>query len=160
MEYKGELKGFPKEVVNKMLERQEEQGNQKDLTIFERNKDVGKNGNGFIWSDTLEGFEFWKDVIRLKNFDLFFRVYPKQNDILNLPLEEKKKLLNLLKESIKEDENIKVNDYVMTTGNLPIIGKVNAVEKNNIKIGPYLTFLKEHIVKIDPNKTVKELFEL
>ena len=34
MEYKGELKGFPHEVVEKMLDRQEEQGNERDVRLY------------------------------------------------------------------------------------------------------------------------------
>lgn len=40
MKYKGELEGFP-EVVEKMLERQVEQGNKRDVSVFERSKFIG-----------------------------------------------------------------------------------------------------------------------
>jgi hypothetical protein len=76
MEYKGELQGFPDEVVNKMLDRQVEQGNKRDVTVFE----AGKT-DGFYWSETTEGGNFWGEVIHDKNFALFFEKYPKQETI-------------------------------------------------------------------------------
>jgi len=70
--YKGQLEGFPKEVVEKMLERQEEQGNERDVSVFEEGKFAG-----FYFEDTEEGRYFWDDVIRNRNFNVFFEKYPK-----------------------------------------------------------------------------------
>ena len=33
MEYKGEIKGFPQEIVEKMLDYQEKQGNKRNIEI-------------------------------------------------------------------------------------------------------------------------------
>ena len=76
--FKGQIEGFPQEVVEKMLERQVEQGNPKDVTIFEKDRCIIKSGGGFSWSETPEGINFWGDVITYKNFDKFFKVYPKK----------------------------------------------------------------------------------
>lgn len=70
--YKGQLKGFPTEVVEKMLERQVQQGNERDVSVFE--DDIS---SGFTWGKTIEGYEFWESVIRKENFDLFFKRYPR-----------------------------------------------------------------------------------
>lgn len=75
MEYKGELKGFPTKVVEKMLERQVEQGNKRDVSVFEKNKMTCSDG--FDWSETPERYSFWEDVIKYENFDTFFVKYPK-----------------------------------------------------------------------------------
>jgi hypothetical protein len=75
MEYKGELKGFPTEVVEKMLERQVEQGNRRDVSAFEKNRMMCIGG--FAWASSPEGHSFWEDVIKFKNFDTFFAKYPK-----------------------------------------------------------------------------------
>jgi|GEM_PF-4747932 len=75
MEYKGELKGFPTEVVEKMLERQVEQGNDRNISVFERSKAIYING--FDWASSPEGHSFWEDVIKDENFDTFFAKYPK-----------------------------------------------------------------------------------
>jgi len=79
MKYKGQLKGFPKEVVKKMLERQVDQGRVRDVSAFE--KYIEANSSGFNWSESMEGGEFWKKVIKEKNFDLFFQKYPKEEKI-------------------------------------------------------------------------------
>lgn len=73
-EPKGELTGFPKEIIARMLQCQEEQGNKRDIYLFERNRSAG-----FIWNKTKEKDVFWFKVIREKNFDLFFEKYPKQD---------------------------------------------------------------------------------
>jgi len=84
MEYKGELKGFPHEVVEKMLDYQEEQGNERDVSIFEEIEDADSFDGGFAWVRTIEGHDFWGDVIMNKNFNLFFERYPK-SDYPTLP---------------------------------------------------------------------------
>ena len=72
MKYKGEIAGFPQEIVEKMLERQVEQGNKRDVSVFERTCT-----GGFFWDITIEGQLFWSSVIKNKNFDVFFAKYPK-----------------------------------------------------------------------------------
>ena len=37
-EPKGQLEGFPKEIIARMLDCQEEQGNKRDVTVFEKYK--------------------------------------------------------------------------------------------------------------------------
>lgn len=89
MNYKGQLQGFPKEVVDKMLEHQERQGNEKDITVFEQNIEATKPTGGFTWEDTHEGRIFWSDVISCNRFDTFFAMYPKkdaqQDNVVALP---------------------------------------------------------------------------
>jgi len=75
--YKGQLEGFPSEVVEKMLFYQEQQGNKRDVNVFERNKALGKPVEGFTWDKTPESFYFWEAVISKKEFDIFFEKYPK-----------------------------------------------------------------------------------
>lgn len=72
---KGQLKGFPKEIIARMLECQEEQRNTRDISLFE-----GCRVIGFAWVDTKEKQNFWREVIMDKNFDLFFEKYPKQQE--------------------------------------------------------------------------------
>ncbi len=75
---KGQLKGFPPEVVEKMLEYQVAQGNPRNVAVFEGWVVASKRQFGFAWDDTPEGFLFWKKVIKDENFELFFNKYPKQ----------------------------------------------------------------------------------
>lgn len=73
----GDLKNFPIEVVEKMLQKQYKQVNKKDITVFQTYKCSGKEYGGFRWEDTIEGLDFWSDVICQENFDRFFNIYPK-----------------------------------------------------------------------------------
>ncbi len=82
MEYKGALKGFPQEIVEKMLERQFEQTGKRDLSIFEKKIDSNKNNRGFYWGDTVEGFDFWYAVLTRKHFNTFFSRYPKYPKVM------------------------------------------------------------------------------
>lgn len=82
VEYKGQLKGFPKEVVERMLQHQVTQGNKKDVTVFETSIYNGSDEGGFSWYNSSEGDSFWNRVIIDKNFDVFFEKYPKNNDMV------------------------------------------------------------------------------
>lgn len=71
----GNLEGFPIEVVEKMLQKQYKQYGKKDISVFQNNRD--SDIRGFVWEKTIEGHNFWNNVIRHKNFDIFFERYPK-----------------------------------------------------------------------------------
>ena len=73
----GGLEGFPIEIARVMLKRQVEQGNKADITVFQKDCFVGKSDYGFYWKETIEKYDFWKNVIGCKNFDIFFDKYPK-----------------------------------------------------------------------------------
>ena len=85
MIYKGELKGFPTEVVEKMLERQEEKGNPRDVTVFEKDACATRVKGGFLWEYSEEGFGFWNNIIRHRQFNVFFEKYPKTEKTLTFP---------------------------------------------------------------------------
>ena len=78
---KGKIGNFPIEVVQKMVERQVEQGNEADVTVFQRHKTYGKSDGGFTWDETEENYEFWDEVISEENFGLFFEKYPKEKEV-------------------------------------------------------------------------------
>lgn len=69
----GDLKGFPIEVVQKMVEERVKQGEKGDVTVFQK-----KANGGFFWDRTFNGFDFWSRVIGCEDFDLFFKEYPKE----------------------------------------------------------------------------------
>ena len=86
MEYKviesdliGDIKNFPIEVVQKMVERQYEQTGSCNIRVFQKNKYSTSKNRGFLWSETIEGETFWYNVITLRHFDEFFEKYPKEN---------------------------------------------------------------------------------
>ena len=74
--YKGELEGFPSEVVEKMLEYQVAQGNKRNVSVFENYKWVNSENGGFKHLSTPEGEGWWREVLT-GNFNLFFQRYPK-----------------------------------------------------------------------------------
>ena len=76
---KGDLKSFPKDIIARMLNYQEEQGNPRNISVFERNKYTIVELGGFDWDKTIEKNIFWEEVIDNKNFDIFFKKYPKQD---------------------------------------------------------------------------------
>ena len=88
-EYGGELIGFPREVVEKMLYYQEQQTGKRDISVFERGKSISNAWGGFTWPVTPEGDTFWSRVIRDKNFDLYFEKYPKNMKNKTFSLTEK-----------------------------------------------------------------------
>jgi len=74
----GEIKDFPIEVVQEMVNNQIKQGNKADVNIFQENFTCVQIKNGFDWNKTKEDFKFWNRVLKYKDFDLFFKYYPKK----------------------------------------------------------------------------------
>ena len=71
------FKNFPKEITDLISERIKEQGGTGNLDdMITPNADTSRGG--FMWSHTIEGRNFWQDVIIEKDFDLFFKKYPNQ----------------------------------------------------------------------------------
>ena len=78
MNYEGDIKDFPVEVVEWMLDQQVKQGNRRNVKVFERNRWSGIDEKGFTWAGCPDGRGFCFHVIACKNFDLFFETYPRQ----------------------------------------------------------------------------------
>ena len=105
MEYKGQLKNFPTEVVEKMLEHQVSQGNSKDVTVFEFNRQSNYHDGGFDWDSTPEGF--WYEVITEEEFDVFFKKYPKSESVsVDVNVDESNRYTVYLKNSVAKFEHI------------------------------------------------------
>lgn len=81
---KGDIRGFPMEVLYFMLKYQKEQY----AGIFFDNFEVMRDHTcGFAWSRTIEGDTFWSSVISDKNFKTFYDRYPQRiNFKKSLPL--------------------------------------------------------------------------
>lgn len=80
MKYKGDLEGFPQEVVEWMLDQQEAQGNKRDVSVFEEDCYMSKSNGGFYWNQTKEGHDFCIKVISEQNFEHFFAKYTNKNE--------------------------------------------------------------------------------
>ena len=70
---KGELNNIPDELVEIMLDRQEEQGNKRDASVFEEYLDKSKSIGGFYWTRTVEGYDAWFNALQDKNFDAILK---------------------------------------------------------------------------------------
>lgn len=73
---KGDLSGFPLEVVQWMCDQQVEQGNEFDVEVFQKDCKTSSIYGGFTWSKVDEPLNFCNDVVKNKNFDKFFLRYP------------------------------------------------------------------------------------
>lgn len=72
----GDIKGFPIEVVQKMIERQVEQGNKADVKIFQNLHISPVEYGGFEWNKSIEGAPFWNDVIGNKKIPHILQKIP------------------------------------------------------------------------------------
>lgn len=68
----GDIEGFPIEVVHVMCERQLEQTGKVDPSVFASDKSASSNEGGFHWGSTIEGDEFWCNVIIDKDWKAFY----------------------------------------------------------------------------------------
>lgn len=73
----GDIKGFPIELVQWMVDQQVKQGNKADVGVFQRYKGRSKHSGGFDWDKTELGHDVCNEIIDNKNFDLFFKHFPK-----------------------------------------------------------------------------------
>ena len=78
----GNIKDFPIEVVEKMIEEQVKQGNCPNVEVFQNYANADTADGGFNWSDTKDGDDFWMEVIDDGNFELFFEKYPKKTNLI------------------------------------------------------------------------------
>ena len=78
----GGIKNFPIEVVEKMVEEQVRQGCQPDVEAFQQYPSAGVSDGGFNWGDSIDGNDFWEEVIGEDNFELFFEKYPKKPNLV------------------------------------------------------------------------------
>lgn len=72
----GDIEGFPIEVVQKMVDYQVAQKCFVDISVFQLKGRT--THSGFSWAKTEEGFLFWDSVISRRQFDVFFKKYPKK----------------------------------------------------------------------------------
>ena len=61
-EPKDDLAGYPWEIVAKMLSNQINQGNVRDISVFENRIATPKDDGGFNWGETSQGKDFWQVV--------------------------------------------------------------------------------------------------
>lgn len=145
----GDLKNFPIEVIEKMLQEQYKQYGEKDISIFQNNRHSEK---GFRWDSTVDGHDFWNDVIRGKKFHVFFERYPKlsKNVYIHGDQNNGKKVI----EELKRRGGINKYDYTGTANALYFIDPVtNYIAMAIITEESLRNILKTYYTKISINDT-------
>lgn len=66
----GQIKDFPKHVVQRMVDEQVLQGNKADPSVFAFSKVSCQSTGGFDWEGSALGHDLWVKVINHKCFDL------------------------------------------------------------------------------------------
>lgn len=123
-----DILGFPVVVVEAMIRNQIEQGNVGDVRVFRGNNLSGKLGEGFDWNETKEDREFWLQVIKNKNFDVFFEKYPEllpKKDVEEVSTEEVVTEQALSVDSFIENNKEALQDISKT--NTPLFNALNGV---------------------------------
>jgi hypothetical protein len=75
---------YPPEIIELMLQRQEEQGNPRNIKPFLNEIRAALHDKGFTWDRTIEKDIFWDEVLVHRNFELFYDRYLKKNKTLEL----------------------------------------------------------------------------
>ena len=69
---------FPQQIQDKIKERVREQGNVYNKDCYST---FGKTDGGFTWEDSIEGDSFWRKILKNKEFDIFYKLYPKKDKL-------------------------------------------------------------------------------
>ncbi len=70
-------KDLPIEIQNKMLDEQEKQWNPRSPKPFVEKLTVGQTEGGFNWSETIDDYDMWWEILRGGNIEEFYKKYPK-----------------------------------------------------------------------------------
>ena len=156
-EPKGELIDFPKEIIARMLNCQEEQGNKRDISVFENIIRAPVKFYGFSWNKTKEGWDFWNEVISNKNFDIFFEKYPKkdnQDNLQEFKVGDKVHFLNRNGAEYGELDGVVIDAYEAMAGfsDDGFQYDVKGEKKYAMAFSQELTLL-ERVIKISPRSS-------
>ena len=102
-----QFKDLPVEIQERMLDEQVRQGNKRDAKGFE--EDVTE---GFSWDRSVEGFDFWDEILLDGNISVFYEKYPKRPALKVIPLHIKVVDSKDLLEEIAEKLLMKWHDEV------------------------------------------------
>lgn len=90
-----EFKDLPEEIQERMLDEQVRQGSPRNAEVFEEETAAGANEGGFTWGLSVEGCDFWDEIINNGNFAVFYEKYPKlysEEEVRNLFIKHSKDL--------------------------------------------------------------------
>ncbi len=84
----GYITDIPIPIIERMLEAQVAQGNERDKFVFQCNPCASRCIGGFEWGRSFEGYGFWDKVISDKDFVTFFEMYPPVTSPQIIPCDE------------------------------------------------------------------------
>jgi hypothetical protein len=153
----GQIKGFPIEVVQRMVDCQIEQGNKADVSVFQRNKIAMKFEGGFDWCNTKERQPFWCHTTAGK-FDEFWKMYPQKNKRVYYRGDEKRgdEIIKALKELGGKNSkcfNGKSNTLYYFIGDDNIISVINEEDKDAAFL--LKQFYTEAFLPEEPKETIQ-----
>jgi len=71
-----DFKNLPVEIQEHMLDEQVRQGNPRNPEVFETKIWANKRLGAFNWSESVEGYDFWDEIITNGNLAVFYEKYP------------------------------------------------------------------------------------
>ena len=71
------FKDLPVEIQQRMLDEQVRQGNTRNEKVFVERLYAPKSQGGFAWAQSVEGTDFWTEILLKGNFAVFYKKYPK-----------------------------------------------------------------------------------
>lgn len=72
---RGEITGYPIEIIQAAVDRGIEQGGDANLVIRSLQSSTAA---GFSWAETPEGSRFWSHIMCKHKFNIFFQRYPRE----------------------------------------------------------------------------------
>lgn len=146
----GDIKGFPIEVVEKMLEKQRMQRGYVNITTLQT--DVC---GAFRWCDTSEDYNFWHKVIREKDFIVFFKKYPKSSKYVYIYQDGTKNGKDIIDTLIKHGGKNNNNWQGKSEAFYYISPKDNKIELTSTSSDEGI-LVKHFYTEIQPESSVKE----
>ena len=114
-----EFKDLPVEIQRRMLDEQERQGNPRNAEVFKEDIEAGVLRGGFTWEKSVEGLDFWLEIILEGDFTAFYEKYPKR-PLKVIPLHIKVLDSKDLLEEIAEKLLLKWHDEGIPAGRVEI----------------------------------------
>jgi len=71
-----DFKNLPVEIQERMLDEQVRQGNPRNAEVFENNIIANHRLGAFNWGKSVEGYDFWEEIIQHGNLAVFYEKYP------------------------------------------------------------------------------------
>ena len=146
----GNLKEFPIEVVQEMVNEQVMQGNNADVVVFQEDYRAEQNCGGFCWCYSVMGADFWYEVLYHKKFDIFFQKYPKnKNKYISkvMKKEEKKTEKKVVVSKEKWDKLVAENDKLVAENDKLEFNNAN-LEKALCNQRKALTTLSDELLRL------------